>query len=556
MKSTLVKLFIVIGVLALAVIVVGSVNTTLADVSAQGKPPTVVLPTRVGTKPPTLTATPTKPGAQPKVASTPVAPLKATATRTATRVGVKSTLGSTTKSLSTNFTVVNFGSSDALVTATYLKPDGSVWDADNDKENFTVPANFGQKIIAQYFDSTLTAGAGSVVMSSNQSLGAVVQIQARNQTPTMGAYSSITSSNRFYIPQVLRQRNTASGLTNTQIVIQSAESTGATSVTVDFIPYPGSGFSTFQKTGISLQPGASFIYDIADETNLPVGWYGSAVATADSSKKIVVVVNIFSGTDSLMTYNGFPAENIGPTWSIPQFTSRLPNGLSMPVVVQNLSGSEIPINGIVMSCKSSAFSPPTFTLYNSTAVPANAAYAFNPVVDMSIPGNWSGACRLTTTDKNVVVFVQMRWPGINSYFAAYEAFRSNGTDTKVVVPLVSKRQPNGFATAVTIQNLDVTNPADVKLTYTPSASYVAGGGSSTPLVYYRTIQPDGNLIHNHRLNDLGDGITNMPDGWYGTLLVEPQNPSTARPIVGFVQLTNYLGALGDPWMAHNAFTLP
>jgi hypothetical protein len=76
MKANLIKLFVLAGILVLAVIVIGGINTTSADVPAQGKPPTVALPTRVGTKPPTLTATPTKPGAQPQVGSTPVAPLK------------------------------------------------------------------------------------------------------------------------------------------------------------------------------------------------------------------------------------------------------------------------------------------------------------------------------------------------------------------------------------------------------------------------------------------------------------------------------------------------
>lgn len=559
MKSTLVKLFVVIGVLALAVIVVGSVNTTLADVSAQGKPPTVVLPTRVGTKPPTLTATPTKPGAVPQIAATPVAPLKATPTKTPTRV-VRSVRGSTTKLLSTSIVLVNLGNDTANVTATYYQPNGSNWPADPTNTNFTISNNFGHRIITQASDTTMTPGQGSAVISSNQPLGGIVQILAPGQTATSGAYSSMPPANQFFVPQILRQRMTASGLVNNQIIIQNAESSGATSVTVNFTPYPGSGYGSFVKTGISIQPGASFVYDVADESsvNLPDGWYGSAIVTAETGKMITVVVNLFAGPNSVKTFNAYAASSAGPNWSIPHFVSRIPNGLSTGVIIQNLSGVTIPVNGIAMSCKSpySWSLPSTFTLYNNVAVPANANYVFNPVVDMTIPGNWSGACRLTTTDKNVVVAIEMRFPGVNENLASYEAFRSDSTGTRVVFPLIAKRQANGFATVATIQNLDTVNSADVKLTYYPSYQYIASGGSATPLVYYRTIAADSSLQHNHRLGDLADNIWDMPDGWYGTLYVEPQNPATARPIVGYSQLTNYLNPPGDTYMAHNAFSLP
>lgn len=59
---------------------------------------------------------------------------------------------STTKNLSTNYTVVNTGTDQAVVTAEYFKTDGTVWAADPDKTSFTVDGNFGQKVIAQYFD--------------------------------------------------------------------------------------------------------------------------------------------------------------------------------------------------------------------------------------------------------------------------------------------------------------------------------------------------------------------------------------------------------------------
>jgi hypothetical protein len=482
-----------------------------------------------------------------------------TPTRTPTKVLIRAR-GSTSKSFSTTVVLVNMGSATANVTAAYTKPDGSAWAADSANTTFTISNNFGQRIISQAADATMTSGQGSAVISSDQQLGGIVEILSPNQTSSWSAYSSSAPANQFYVPQVIRQRGTSSGLANTQIIIQSTESSGSITATVNFIPYPGSGFSAYPKTGITLQPGASLVYDIADESsaNLPDGWYGSAVVTAQSGKSIVVVANLFYGANSIKTFSGFATSAAGPSWSMPHFVSRIPNGLSTGVIIQNVSGVEIPINGIVMNCKSPyAWSTPsTFTLYNNVAVPANANFVFNPVADLTIPGNWSGACRLTTTDKNVVVFVEMRFPGANDNFAAYEAFRSDSTNTKVVFPMIAKRQSSGFATVATIQNLDLVNSAAVKLTYYPSYQYIAEGGSSTPLVYLRTIAADSSLQHNHRLGDLADSINDMPDGWYGTLYVEPQSSGTARPIIGYAQLTSYTSTTGDNWMAVDAFPLP
>src|SRR6266567_4037049 len=83
---------------------------------------------------------------------------------------------STTKTLSTNFTLINLGTSDASVSVAYYTDTGAVWTADVADTNFTIPANGGQAIIRQYADSTMTSGKGSAIVSSNQPLGSVVQI--------------------------------------------------------------------------------------------------------------------------------------------------------------------------------------------------------------------------------------------------------------------------------------------------------------------------------------------------------------------------------------------
>ena len=115
---------------------------------------------------------------------------------------------STTKSLSTNFTLVNLESEAASGTVQYFKPDGTTWKTE---ESFTLAANGGQAIFRQYLDSALDAGRGSVLVSADKSVGAVVQVLARGQNPTSsGAYSGFSAgAASFYIPLVAKNRSTA-----------------------------------------------------------------------------------------------------------------------------------------------------------------------------------------------------------------------------------------------------------------------------------------------------------------------------------------------------------
>jgi len=471
---------------------------------------------------------------------------------------------STTKDLSTNFTLVNLGTeavTDGEVryyTDTTLG--GGEW---RTYQTFDLDPNGGQAIFRQYTDLDLPEGRGSVVVSAGQPIGAVVQIRALNDNPTSsGAYSGFPDGDaKFYLPLVARQLATGSGLANSQIVIQN---TGLADVDVEVLllgtlASSGSPHS-YTKPIVGIKPSASYLYDLAleDPANVPDTWYGSAVVTAKTAGgKIAVVTNFFTG-DAMQTFNGFPSLAPDTQWFVPLFTSKLANSLSTPVAVQNLSGGEIPIDGITLTCTPDQTMPPGtpgITRKNAGLVGDGAAIYFSPPSDAAMPSGWYGSC-IVTSSADVVVFVQMRYVTGNEA-AAYEAIPGSSTDKKVVVPLIAKRLANGFATAVTIQNLNTTASANVTLTYTPSKDYP---GSQTPIVVTdQTIGPGASLIQNQRITS----FTTLPDGWFGTLVVEDNanDPTPAQPLGAFVQLT-YLRDInpslpsGDNFMAHVAFTQP
>jgi len=473
---------------------------------------------------------------------------------------------STTKSLSTNFTLVNLGAGPASGVVQYFtefkdSTGGTPWGSGS--ESFTIDMTGGQVIFRQYSNPgdpgnpNLTPGGGSVVVTADQPLGAVVQILARGQNPTSsGAYSGfLNGASSFYVPLVLKKLSTASGLGNSQIVVQNTSSFPV-DVWIRLIGPDGS--AVYTKTVNSLPSNASFYYDVSLESpsNVPDGWYGSAVIeTPTSGGTIIALSNLFTG-DALQTFNAFSVSSPTTKWFVPLFTSRLPNSLNTPIAVQNLSGEVIESGQILVTCipdpSLSGFS--TLIMTNTAPIPNTSAYYFNPVIDMNIPAGFYGSCVIESS-KNIVAFVQMRFIATGEA-AAYEAIPAGGTDRTVIVPLIAKRLPNGFATAVTIQNLSSIT-ATVTITYTPSPEYVANGGNGTQIVIPgQIIPPYGSLIHNHRITSGPGSVPSLPDGWYGTLIVRSD-----QPINGFVQLTfvrsiNPALPGGDTFMAHNVFTQP
>ncbi len=468
--------------------------------------------------------------------------------------------GATSKSLSTNFTMVNLSPTDqAQVTVEYLKDDGSAWAVGSAYAGpFTLDANGGQIQLRQYFDNDMSSGKGSVTLNSTAPLGAIAQIQARGQTPSNGAYSGVSQgSEKIYLPLAAKKGASASGEVSSQIVIQN---TGSGDVTASVKLVDLNGNTTYTKSGIVIASKNSYYYDLAleSDSNLPANWFGSATVEVDTTASpggtVTAVSNLFMGSDMLQTFNGFAQEEIGAKWANPSFFSRLSNGLSTVMTVQNVSGAEMAVGSITASCVEtlSSTGSATLSLTNTVAVGDFASYNFNPVTDMSIPSGWIGACTITTPG-NSVAFIQMRYVGAAYPLgAAFNALKSSGTSTTVVVPLVAKRLGNTFSTVVTVQNLSDTASAHVTFTYSPSSE------SSSPDVV--TVGPyeipaGASLQHNHRLEGnggTGSNVHNLPDGFVGSLTVT----SSDQPIDGYVQLTWYdpgSAGGGDSFMAHNVF---
>lgn len=452
---------------------------------------------------------------------------------------------STTKSLSSNFTLVNLVNGVNNGNINYVKPDGSAW---RDAESFQFNALGDQAIKRQYDDDELDPGSGSVVVSTDGPVGAVVQIQARNQTPTSGAYVGVSEgAPQANVPLVSRRGTSVSGATNSQIIIQNASS-----IVIDVevvLINSADGLPSHTETFNDLAPNASVEYDLDTEDNLPAPWFGSAsIRSTTTGGEVAVVSNFFTGPDAMQTFNAFT--QVGRSWIAPLFASRLANTLSTPLAVQNVSGGVIPAGAIQVSCVKDpgAAGPATINVSNPNPVNNTAAVFFNPVTDDdNFPAEWFGACTVNTGTFDTAMFVQMRFVG-NQRAGAYEGILGTGTNQRVVIPLFAKRLPGArlFSSAITIANLSQTQAAHVNLEYKKTAGLPANCDLTRNNV---EIPAGGSLIQN--LRTVG-GVPEIGEGCTGTLTVT----SSDQPIDAFVQLDFLADAAGDPFMAHNAFTVP
>lgn len=455
--------------------------------------------------------------------------------------------GSATKTLSTNFTLVNIGTSAAEVTIDYFQPDGSPWTG-SIYTYFQIPADGGQQIVRQY-DDQLTAGQGSVVISSSEELGSVVQQLNRSGIglPTSGAYKGFKEgSNQVVVPQLARKAVTAAGTSNSMLIIQNTGA--ATSFTISFYTLGDTtGTPKYVTPSIPLPLNGSSTYDLYDvsSTLIPDNWWGSAVIKAATGGTVAVVVNWFSGPDGLNVYEGVPTGSTISKWFIPLLYVRLTNTLTTSVSIQNLSGVEIPVDDITLKCKKDATSTgsDTITLKNATAFPDKSLYAFNTLNTTLFPeANWYGGCVVSSaTGKNIVALVIHRY-SFGGDSGAHIAIPGTSTDKTVYVPLIAKRLSNGFSTGVTIQNLSETLDAHVTLIYTQSTGTVT---TRTGVI----IPAGGSIIRNFRMSTTE--LPEITDGWVGTLKVV----SSDQPVQAYI-VNSSLFAGGDQFYIYTGITKP
>jgi hypothetical protein len=456
----------------------------------------------------------------------------------------------TTKSLSTVYAIQNFSQSLTATVHVDYKLDqvdglGAAWTAAALNTDFQLGPGQATNI-AQYLDTTLTAGRGSATISSDQPVGAIVNQLNRvvGVRDTSGSYSAFDSGAAgVYAPLVFKNLSTSAGLINSVLTIMNV---GSSSTDFNIVYIDGITFqSVFTKTVTGLGAGVSYYADQSDETSLLDGYFGSAVVNATTTGGTLAVVgNQFVGTDALLTYSGFKSTEGFTSWSVPLYLCRLANGFSSPITIQNVSGSSIAANGITIDfTPDPSLGAAPFSISNLAATPNNASFIFNARTDTNCPDGSFGSATITASG-NVVVLVNQLQTGAAASLS-YNGIRSDSTNTTALSPVAFSRLSNGFSTAITVQNLSST-AGTVTFTYTPNAACLSCGSFTKVL----PVAANGSVIQNHRL---AEGLTShpLPAGWFGSATI-----TSDVPIAGVVNQLDLDDPLADGTLSFNTFSQP
>jgi hypothetical protein len=366
----------------------------------------------------------------------------------------------------TGFQVQNLGTTTATAEIVLYNQDGTPAATISGE---SIPAN-GSKT---YFPvPNVSEGfQGSAVISADQPVAAILNILGNSgSSPYYSeAATGITEgATTVNLPLILRGN---SGF-NTWFAVQNAGSAAA-NVTVEFTA--GGAGNSFTTSPVSIEPGASQIFDQSVQSQLGALFVGSAKVT--STEPLAVVVNQV-GTGALntqFTYSGFPAGS---------------DSIALPLVQQGNSGF---ISGISIQNVGSVAADVTVD-YGTNLVPGGASLP-NDTVTLQAgestvflkdgADRYVGSAVISTgaADQQVVAIVNQSSPTSGT---AYEGLDQSTTPTnRASLPLLVS-QNAGFNTGVQCRNVG-SSATTITLTYsdfngfTPSPAEetnVAAGGTA------------------------------------------------------------------------------
>jgi len=351
---------------------------------------------------------------------------------------VASAQGETTN---TAFQVVNLSESEAAsITVVFYDADGNQTHSLDD----TINAGASKTYIQANMGELGVSFNGSVVISSDQEIAAIVNQNTSNADATSGYNASYTGFSEgdtaFYIPIVL---NNFYGY-RTEISVQNASSE-AVDVTVTY----DTPECTDQK--LALPVGAAVRFNNTETCNGGLNANGSATITATGP--VVAIVNqISDDADLEQTYNGFGLANAGSTLYTPIALHQF-YGFNSSFQVQNLSGAEMDICATYSD-----------GLQECVAGVADGASATFLQGNEAHAAGWTGSAIITnTTGGNMVGVVNQQGGNSAASFNMY-----TGGATKWSLPSLLY-QYYGFTSAFQVQNVS-GDVVDITVTYDDGAS--------------------------------------------------------------------------------------
>jgi hypothetical protein len=303
--------------------------------------------------------------------------------------------------------------------------------------------------------------SGSVVISSDQDVAAIVNQNTSNADDTLGYNGSYTGFSRggglFYLPIIL---NAFYGY-HTEIAVQNTSN-----VPVDVqVTYSTSGCTDTEN---HLQPGAAVYFDNTETCGGGLDTNGSAVVTSTGGEVVAIVNQIGDTTPSVnleQTYNGFAPADSDDTLYTPIALHEY-YGFNSSFQVQNVSGAVMDICTIysdgLQECVEDVVDGESATFLQG---------------DETHTPNWTGSAIITNTTGGAMVGIVNQQSDRSS--ASFNMYTS-GASTWALPSLLDEYY--GFTSAFQVQNIS-GRTVDILVTYDDGASNrvdgVGHGGIAT-----------------------------------------------------------------------------
>jgi hypothetical protein len=451
-------------------------------------------------------------------------------------------------STSTAFVLQNLGDVQATAEVQFRGTNGTVTKT---YSNILIPIGAAVNMDQRYDsgDPGVTPFAGSVIASSDQPLGSVVNLV---RTGAVGSFESYNGLNDTMVGKSIRVlqvlKNVSSGglVYNTSIAIQNSDTSAATNLTVTFVPDSalnpaiGGTLTTPVSKTYSIPAGGMLLLEQSAQTDPNIGakFFGSA-RIESASAPVSVVTTTDGGGQVLMAQ---PAYSAGSTQPI-----------SLPSVYKNITSGGNSYGTAFLIANMSASVPATVEITylpnigtvsgkDTIIIPANSVKNVDQRDASSITSpTFLGAALVTPlSGASVAVVVNLR--GGSQYAMTYGGLTSGvGAGSKMFLPVAYKSiNSGGRSWSSTIVFNSFTASSEVRLTFTDNRS----GFSPWTTTTFTVKAGDQFDLRSHT-------STTGHDTFFGAVVVEVISGQ-----VGAIVQTRGLGGSGDALMAYQGLSKP
>jgi hypothetical protein len=338
------------------------------------------------------------------------------------------------------FQLQNLEASLATISINYYTQAGTV--------STTVADSINANASKTYFPLSAVASGfnGSVVVSSDRQLAAIVNVlkTSFNGGASYGGFTG--GATTVNLPLIMKNN---AGIISTWFNVQNTGASDA-NVTVTY-----SNATT--QTGV-IPPNAAATFDQTTNASLPDGFVGAATITSDQPI-VAVVMQIVTGSEALLAYNGFVNAHTNPV--MPLVTSNYYSS-GTGIQIQNTGGTA---TDVTLTYSPSAGFPGAVctetknipgnqsVTFGFPQLPASCGTAGTGVTDTT-NGGFVGAAQVTTNSASqpLVAIVNQITRG-TATGAAYNAVNPDNASANVSLPLIMDRNVGTLFTGFAVANV-------------------------------------------------------------------------------------------------------